>query len=296
MINSLLPTMRVIAYPMKTKFRGITVREVAIFESDFGLVEFSPFPEYDDQESAQWLKCTLEAATGKDFPIHRSSVAMNGTIPESNDRDVVKELITSYGDVGTYKVKVGENLSSDIARLAMVRSAKPRAKIRIDVNGSWSASKAITNLRAIYENIGQIEYVEQPCLTLDELRKVKAELKVPIRIAADEVVRKATDPFAIDLSGAADIIILKVQPLGGIERSLNIAEHHQLPAVVSSALESQVGLNYGIRLAQSLPQLDFDCGLATARLFSGEGVDVSADRYEWWKNRVMRCAEVIDNE
>ena len=293
MIKSLLPTMRVLAYPMKTKFRGITVREVALFESDFGLVEFSPFLEYDDQESSQWMKCTLEAASGKEFPMHRSEVAMNGTIPESNDRNQIKELIDNYGEVNTFKVKVGENLSQDIARLASVRSARPKAKIRIDVNGSWSAPTAITNLRAIYENIGPIEYVEQPCISIEELREVKAKLRVPIKIAADEVVRKAANPFEVDLSGAADIIILKVQPLGGIERSLAIAEHHQLPAVVSSALESSIGLNYGIRLAQALPDLDFACGLATERLFAGEGVEVSPDRYEWWKNRAMRCAEVL---
>jgi o-succinylbenzoate synthase len=169
-------------------------------------------------------------------------------------------------------------------------------------------------LRAIYENIGTIEYVEQPCATVEELRELKEKLHIDILIAGDEVLRKAKDPFAVDLSGAIDILALKVQPLGGIARAHKLAEHHKLPIVVSSALESAVGINYGLILAASLPELIFDCGLGTGSLLNADvahlpmangeiritdfepdfsALEVAPDRFEWWKNRVMKTWELI---
>jgi O-succinylbenzoate synthase len=306
--------MRVIALPMKTDFRGITVREVALFQGECGWAEFSPFLEYGDQESARWLQCTIEAATSVRPPRFRERIAVNGTIPGTNDAKVIEGLVASYPGVTTYKVKVGDNLAEDIARLARIRSLGRKVNIRIDVNGSWTVDQALTNLYAMYEEVGAFEYVEQPCATVEEMRELKSKIHIPLKIAADEVIRKAEDPFAIDLSGAADILMLKVQPLGGIARSLAIAEHHQLPVVVSSALESAVGIRYGLELAALVPELSFDCGLATGALIErdvaslaiidGEieisdlnveldGLDVTADRYEWWQNRVMRCAELL---
>ena len=315
MFKELLSTMRVVALPMKTNFRGVTVREVALFKGEYGWGEFSPFLEYDDQESSLWLASAIEAATQPRPTQLRSSIPVNGTIPASNDKKVIDDLIATYPGVTTYKVKVGENLSEDIARLARIRSLGRKVNIRIDVNGLWSVNEALTNLYAFYENVGPFEYVEQPCATVDELRELKSKIHIPLKIAADEVIRKAKDPFAIDLQGAADFVMLKVQPLGGIKRSLAIAEHHGLPAVVSSALESAVGINYGLELAASLKELSYDCGLATGALMSLdvanlpisdgsiqvseldiklEGLAVAPDRYEWWKNRAMRCAEVLD--
>ena len=313
-LNELLSTMRVIALPMKTNFRGITEREVALFQGEYGWAEFSPFLEYGDQESARWLQCTIEAATSASGPRLRERIAVNGTIPATNDAKVIESLVASYPGVTTYKVKVGDNLAEDIARLARIRSLGRKVNIRIDVNGSWTVDQALTNLYAMYEEVGAFEYVEQPCATVEEMRELKSKIHIPLKIAADEVIRKAEDPFAIDLSGAADILMLKVQPLGGIARSLAIAEHHQLPVVVSSALESAVGIRYGLELAASVPELSFDCGLATGALIErdvgslaiidGEieisdlnveldGLDVTADRYEWWQNRVMRCVELL---
>lgn len=320
MFKELLSTMRVVALPMKTDFRGVTVREVALFKGEYGYGEFSPFLEYDDQESSMWLASAIEAATQPRPRRLRSSIQVNGTIPAINDKKTIDELVASYPGVTTYKVKVGENLSEDIARLARIRSLGRKVNIRIDVNGLWSVKEALTNLYAFYENVGPFEYVEQPCATLDEMRELKNKIHIPLNIAADEVIRKAEDPFAIDLTGAADIVMLKVQPLGGISRSLAIAEHHGLPAVVSSALESAVGISYGLELAASLPKLNYDCGLATGSLISQdlanlpivggaialegstigdldiklESLAVAPDRYEWWKNRAMRCAEVLD--
>jgi O-succinylbenzoate synthase len=216
--------------------------------------------------------------------------------------------------VQTFKVKVGENLAEDIARLAKVKALRPQAKLRIDVNGNWTVQEAITNLRAIYENIGPLEYAEQPCETVEELRELKEKLKIDIKIAGDEVLRKAADPFAVDLDGAIDVLMLKVQPLGGIARAHKLAEHHKLPVVVSSALESAVGINYGLQLASSFAEMNFDCGLGTGSLLAANisnlpivdgqieitdiepefnGYEVAPDHFEWWKNRIMKTAELL---
>ena len=311
---SLLESMRVIALPTKTNFRGINVREVALFQGEYGWGEFSPFLEYDYQECAPWLMCAIEAATKPRPQLYRNSVRVNGTIPATNDKSVIKSLVETYQGVKTFKVKVGDNLGEDIVRLAQIRSLGRDIKIRIDVNGLWSVQDALTNLYAFYEEVGPFEYVEQPCATLEELRELKASIHIPLKIAVDEVLRKAKDPFAIDLSGAADFVMLKVQPLGGIARAHQLAEHHKLPVVVSSALESAVGINYGLQLAASFPEMNFDCGLGTGSLLradvaslpivNGEieitevepdfnGYEVAPERYEWWKNRVMKTAELM---
>ena len=314
MDQQLLETLRVIALPTKTNFRGITVREVALFKGPYGWAEFSPFLEYDDAEASHWLESAIEAATTPRPQLFRTSIAVNGTIPATNDKKVVDDLVASYPGVRTYKVKVGESLSEDIARLARIRSLGRKVNIRIDVNGLWSVEQALTNLYAFYENVGPFEYVEQPCATLDELRELKSKIRIPLKIAVDEIIRKSADPFALDLQGAADIVMLKVQPLGGTKRAHAIAEHHKLPIVVSSALESAVGINYGLTLAASFQELNFDCGLGTGSLLAQDvahlpivdgmiqltefepaldGLDVSAERFEWWKNRIVRTAQML---
>ena len=310
----LFSTMRIVTLPTKTNFRGINVREVALFKGEYGWAEFSPFLEYGYEESAPWLMCAIEAATKPRPKLYRNSVKVNGTIPALNDPAEIERVVQSFPGVQSFKVKVGDNLPEDIARLAKVRALAPKAKLRIDVNGSWDVATAVTNLRAIYENVGPLEYVEQPCATIAELRELKEKLKLDIMIAGDEVLRKAADPFAVNLSRAIDILALKVQPLGGIARAHKLAEHHKLPIVVSSALESAVGINYGLQLAASFADLNFDCGLGTGALLSenfadlpivnGEieirdfepdfgALEVAPDRFEWWKNRVMKTWELI---
>ena len=304
----LLETLRVVALPMKTNFRGVTVREVALIQGEFGWGEFSPFLEYDDAESAPWLACAIEAATQPKPKLFRTEVTVNGTIPALNDREELEKVVNSFPGVTTFKVKVGSNSSEDIARINVLRSLRPNAKLRIDANGLLSVEQAVSLLQLV----GDIEYIEQPCATVEELRELKK--RVDVKIVGDELLRKAKDPFAIDLSGAVDYLMLKVQPLGGIKRAHQLARHHKLPVVVSSALESAVGINYGLTLAASFEDMNFDCGLGTGSLLAKnvaqlpivdgkiqisdvvpnlEGLDVSADRYEWWKNRIMRTAELL---
>ena len=308
MDQQLLDNLRVIALPMKTKFRGITVREVALIKGSHGWGEFSPFLEYDDAEAAPWLASAIEAATTPRPKLYRTSVAINGTIPALNDPDDLKRVVDSYRGANTFKVKVGTNLAEDLARVNFIRDLRPQAKIRIDVNGLWSVDQAETFL----STVGEIEYVEQPCATVAELRELKS--RTSVKIVGDEVLRKAADPFAIDLVGAVDYLMLKVQPLGGIKRAHALAEHHDLPVVVSSALESAIGINYGLSLAASFEEMNFDCGLGTGSLLAADvaqlpivdgkieisefepqldGLDVASDRFEWWKNRIMRTAELL---
>jgi O-succinylbenzoate synthase len=314
MDQTLLETMRVVALPTKTDFRGINVREVALFKGEYGWAEFSPFLEYSDSECVPWLACAIEAATKPRPELYRKSIKINGTIPALNDRKELEEIVNAFPLVTTFKVKVGQNLDDDIARLKWIKALRPQAKIRIDVNGSWSVVDAVTNLRAIYGAIGELEYVEQPCATIDQLRELKQKLAIDILIAGDEVLRKAKDPFAVDLNGAVDILMLKVQPLGGIARAHALAERHKLPIVISSALESAVGINYGLILAASFPEMNFDCGLGTGALLSSDvaqlpiingeieirefepeisAYEVAPARFEWWKNRVMKTAELV---
>ena len=308
MDQQLLDSLRVIALPMKTNFRGISVREVALIKGSHGWGEFSPFLEYDDAESAPWLASAIEAATTPQPKLYRTSVAVNGTIPALNDPDELARIVDSFPGVNTFKVKVGNDLAEDLARVNAIRKLRPQASIRIDVNGLWNVGQA----EEFLASVGQIEYVEQPCATIEELRQLKS--KTPVKIVGDEILRKAANPFDIDLTGAIDYLMLKVQPLGGIKRAHAIAEHHKLPIVVSSALESAVGIKHGLTLAASFEEMNFDCGLGTGSLLAADvahlpivdgkieisefepqldGLDVAPDRFEWWKNRIMRSAELL---
>ena len=308
MDQQLLETLRVIALPTKTNFRGINLREVALFKGQNGWAEFSPFLEYDDAEASHWLASAIEAATTQRPQLFRTSVAVNGTIPALNDVDQLKAIVESFPGVKCFKVKVGTNRAEDLARVNAIRQLRPEAKIRIDVNGLWNVDQA----EQFLNSVGEIQYVEQPCATIQELRELKK--RTSVKIVGDEILRKAGNPFDVDLDGAVDYLMLKVQPLGGIKRAHAIAEHHKLPVVVSSALESAVGINYGLILAASFEEMSFDCGLGTGSLLAKDvaqlpiidgkieisdfepqldGLDVSPDRYEWWKNRIMRTAELL---
>lgn len=308
MLDLILDSLRVVSLPMKVNFRGINHREVALFQGPQGWAEFSPFLEYSDEESARWLACAIEAATQAPPTLYRSSVGVNATMPALNGESEIAQILAGFPGCTTVKIKVGTNEKEDLERIATVRKLSPQSKIRIDVNGLWSVDHAAKFL----ELCGEIEYVEQPCATVAELRELKS--RVDVKIVGDEILRKSANLFEIDLNGAIDILMLKVQPLGGIKNAHALAAHHKMPIIVSSALESAVGINYGLTLAASFEEMSYDCGLGTGSLLAKnvadipivdgkmqiqrvepnfDGLETSADRFDWWKNRIMRTAALL---
>jgi o-succinylbenzoate synthase len=271
-LEALLPTVRAFAIPMRTRFRGTTVRQGALIEGPAGWGEFSPFPEYGPRECARWLASALEAAgAGWPGPV-RHRVAVNVTVPAVGPGRA-HQIVAGSG-CRTAKVKVaeaGQADADDLARVEAVRDAiGPAGRVRVDANGAWDVAHAARMLRAL-GRFG-LEYAEQPCASLAELAELRRLVDVPL--AADESIRRAQDPLAVRAAGAADIVVLKVQPLGGVRSALRIAAECGLPVVVSSAVESSVGLAAGVALAAALPELPYDCGLATMSLLTG---DVTAD-------------------
>ena len=272
LVGELLPTVRAFAIPMPVKFRGTTLREGALLQGPAGWGEFSPFPEYGPQECARWLACTLEAAAiGWPAPVRRS-VPVNVTVPAVGP-DQAREIVARSG-CRTAKVKVaepGQPGRADVARVEAVRDAiGPDGKVRVDANGGWDLDEA----QRMLTELGRfgLEYAEQPCATLDDLAQLRRRVGVPL--AADESIRRAEDPMKVRAAGAADIVVLKTQPLGGVAPALQIAEACGLPVVVSSAVDTSVGLAAGVALAAALPELPHACGLATMSLLAG---DVTAD-------------------
>jgi len=297
--EELLADSRVVQIPLVTRFRGLTVRETMLIRGPRGWGEFGAFTEYDDDESAPWLASAIEQAWGPEptTPVVRDVVRFNATLPAVLP-DEVAGILDRFTDVRTVKVKVaepGQTLAEDVARVAAARAyVGNEGRVRVDANGGWNVDEAEHAIRAL-ENF-DLEYVEQPCASVEELAEIRRRVHdMGILIAADESVRKAADPLAVARAGAADILVIKVAPLGGVQRSLDIIAEAGLPVVVSSALESSVGLAAGIDLARRIPQLPFDCGLATGNLFSGEIEPVPAERELWWRERALRCLTILSN-
>lgn len=254
---------------LTTRFRGITRRQGVLLEGPCGWAEWSPFVEYDDHEAASWLRAALEAATTAWPAPIRHEVPVNAIVPALNPADAAARVRVS--GCSTAKVKVaerGETLDDDVARVAAVRGALgPAGHIRVDANGGWGLEEAVTAIAEL-EQFG-LEYVEQPCVDVESMAAVRRLLgarDIAVPIAADESIRRAEDPLRVRDAGAADVAILKVQPLGGVRRCLELADILGMPVVVSSALETSVGLRAGVALAAALPELPFACGLETASL------------------------------
>ncbi|MGB3438209.1 MAG: o-succinylbenzoate synthase [Actinophytocola sp.] len=265
---------RIYAIPMPARFRGITVREGMLIEGPAGWGEFCPFADYDDHVSASWLATAVEQCTvGWPEPV-RDRIPINCTVPAVGPEQA--HDIVGRSGCRTAKVKVAdhpESLSEDLARVEAVRDALgPDGAVRVDANGVWDVDTAVSHIRQLDKAAGGLEYVEQPCRTIEELAAVRRQ--VDVRIAADESIRRAEDPLRVAVAGAADIAVIKCTPLGGVRRSLEVAEAAGLPCVVSSALETSVGLAAQLALAGALPELDFACGLGTLSLLDG---DVVAD-------------------
>jgi o-succinylbenzoate synthase len=265
----------VFAIPLRTRFRGITTREGILFSGPAGWGEFSPFWDYPAAGCRPWLRAAREA-TDEGWPAAvRDRVPVNVTVPAVGPEHAAAVVRASRG-CRTAKVKVaepGHPVNEDIDRVAAVRDALgPAGHVRVDANGAWDVDTAVSTIKLLDAAAGGLEYVEQPCRSLEELAAVRRGVEV--RIAADESIRRAADPLRIALADAADVAVLKVQPLGGVRACLEIAERCGLPVVVSSALETSIGIAAGVALAAALPELPYACGLATVQLLEG---DVVAD-------------------
>lgn len=274
-LTELLASARVVSLPLRTKFRGVVDREVMLFEGPNGWAEWSPFLEYPDDEAAVWLSAAIEFAYGKTPALVRDRIAVNATLPAVAP-DQVETVLARFGAFSTVKIKVaepGQTPGQDVDRIVAVRKLYPEAKIRLDANGGWTPELSFSFIKALAGQGIELEYLEQPCKTIDELARLRqmiAESSFNVPVAADESVRKASDPMLVVEAEAADILVLKVAPLGGISRALEIARGAGLPVVVSSALDSSVGISMGAHLAAALPDLRFDCGLGTAALLAGD--------------------------
>lgn len=315
-VDELLDGLHVVRLPLRTRFRGITEREVALVRGPRGWGEFAPFVEYGPEEASRWLAATIEAAwTGWPDPV-RDSVPVNATVPAVPAAEVAK-ILARYDGCTTAKVKVaepGQREGDDIDRVAAARDAMgAHGRIRVDANGGWSLAQAHDMLAALAP-FG-LEYAEQPCADVRDLARLRVELAlggVDVPVAADESIRKAEDPLEVARLRAADLVVVKVAPLGGVARALEVVADCGLPAVVSSAIDSSVGLRAGVALAAALPSLEHACGLGTASLLGADvtatplrpdagalpvrEVDVAPDllaehsapiaRLEWWRDRV----------
>jgi o-succinylbenzoate synthase len=265
----------VVSIPMRTRFRGITVREAMLVEGSAGWGEFAPFLDYSGAELGPWWRSAVEAAEmGFPTPL-RDRIPVNVTVPAVAP-ETATEIVVESGGCRTAKVKVaedGQTETDDLSRLVAVRDALgPSGLIRIDANGAWDVPTAVDRIPRYAKAAGGLEYVEQPCASVDELALVRRRVDVPV--AADESIRRAADPLLVAHRQAADIVVLKVAPLGGVRACLDLAERIGLPVVVSSAVETAVGIAAGLALAAALPNLPYACGLATASLLCD---DVVAD-------------------
>ncbi|GAA1236850.1 O-succinylbenzoate synthase [Microbacterium phyllosphaerae] len=319
-LADLLSSARVVSLPMHTRFRGVDTREALLVEGPQGWAEFSPFLEYEDAEAATWLAAAIDFAWRPQPEPLRERIGVNATIP-AIDASRVAEVLARFAGCRTAKVKVaepGQTLADDIARVRAVREAMgPEGRIRVDANGLWNVDEAEHAVHALNEF--DLEYVEQPCATVPELAELRTRVKyMGIPVAADESIRKSSDPLAVAREKAADLLVIKAQPLGGITHALQIVTAAGLPVVVSSALDTAIGLSQGAALAAALPTLDYDCGLGTASLFLDDVADLrpvdgsipaarvtpdeaaltrlaaSSDRRDWWLERLARCYAVLD--
>ena len=322
MVEDQITDIAVVALPLRTRFRSIVVRELLLFRGRLRWSEFSPFVEYEDEEASQWLKGALAWANDPVPSSFRESVPVNATLPPVSP-DEVADVLSPFGSFASVKIKVaesGQSLDDDIARTRRVADLYPGVKIRLDANAGYSVEQTLEVARALREF--PLEYVEQPVKTISELKELRqriADEELGLKVAVDESIRKSSDPLLVAREEAADIAVIKVQPLGGIKEAMSIASETGLEVVVSSALESSVGISHGVHLASAMPTLSYDCGLATARLLGGDVTKeplvsvngelevrevepdqdlirqfaASDERKKWWEGRLKRCLDLL---
>ncbi|HEY5856369.1 MAG TPA: o-succinylbenzoate synthase [Aldersonia sp.] len=311
-LTDLLADAHVVALPMRVRFRGITTREALLLQGPKGWGEFAAFPEYDEAEAANWLAAGIEAAWLGPPQQVRDSVPINATVPAVAS-ETVPEILKRFPGADTAKVKVaepGRPLADDVARVEAVRAQIPH--VRVDANGGWTVDEAVEALDAL----GPLQYVEQPCRTVEELAQVR-RLRPAVKVAADESIRRAEDPLRVARAGALDVAVVKVAPLGGMRATLRLAAElaeYDVDLVVSSALDTVVGIGAGLAAAAALPEPPLACGLATGELFERDVASsrtiragtmaptlvdpdpdllrilaAPPDRRDWWLDRLRRC-------
>ena len=301
----------VVSIPIKNNFRGLKVREIALFEGSQGWSEFSPFLEYNDMESALWLKAAIEAAS-KPWPKPiRELVEINATLPNVPVNEV-SALLENFKGCSTIKVKVNDFVNDHLILQEVLRLI-PDAKIRLDVNGKWNLGSAIENLRNFEREFpNQIDYIEQPCSDVGDIASLRKESG--LKIAVDESIRKNLGGELEKLQEVADVAIIKWAPTGGISAALEVIEKVNLPVVISSALDSSVGISHGLALAMATPNLYGACGLGTVGLLEGDVTSqpllpengflsprrinpdlldryrAKTERQKWWQDRVNKIS------
>ena len=318
---------RVVSIPLRTRFRGMTERELLVFEGPNGWSEWAAFPEYADEEASLWLEAALEWGYGTVPKPKRTEVRVNAILPAINGEEIAK-LLSRAGEFETVKIKVsesGQQMTDDISRIQEVKNLYPEAKLRLDANGGFQIPEALELIEKLSALGIKLEYFEQPVKTIAELAELRLEISkrgLETLVAADESVRKSSDPLAVETAAAADILVLKSAPLGGIAKALEVAASSKLPIVPSSAMQSSIGLAAELHFAASLDELVFDAGLGTLNLFAGdlvrnplrpengvlevrrEDLNTSAleifnaedHRYDWWIERLERCGRLIGLE
>ena len=326
-LNDLVSTAKVVSIPLRTKFRGLTERELLVFEGPNGWSEWAAFTEYDDEEAATWLQAAIEWGFDQVPEPIRKQVPVNAILPAVPTNEVTK-VLGRAGKFSTVKIKVADpkqTLADDLARILEVRNLYAEIKLRLDANGGYTVSQALELIAELASNSIEIEFFEQPVSTIAELAELRVEIAkrgVKVKIAADESVRRSSDPLAVELAGAADLLVLKSAPLGGINSALAVAKSSKLEICASSAMQSSIGLAAELHFASCLPELNYDAGLGTGYLFGG---DLTADRlipengilelrrpemntssleilkaedhrYDWWIARLERCSKILGLE
>jgi o-succinylbenzoate synthase len=326
-LNDLVATAKVVSIPLRTKFRGLTERELLVFEGPNGWSEWAAFTEYQDEEAATWLAAAIEWGFDEVPEPVRKQVPVNAILPSVPKNEIAK-VLGRAGKFSTVKVKVADpkqSLADDLERILEVKNLFPDTKLRLDANGGYSVDQALELMTQVESNSLELEFFEQPVATIAELAELKVEIAkrgAIVKIAADESVRKSSDPLAVELAGAADLLVLKSAPLGGVRNALEIANSSKLEICASSAMQSSIGLAAELHFAACLPNLNFDAGLGTGHLFGG---DLSADRlipvdglievrrpeintsaldilkaedhrYDWWIARLERCSRILGLE
>ncbi|MBF4561993.1 o-succinylbenzoate synthase [Microbacterium sp. VKM Ac-2870] len=320
-LGDLIAAAHIVSLPLVTRFRGVEHREAVLFKGPEGWTEFSPFLEYEDAEASVWLSAAIDFGWRRQPDPVRDRVPVNATVPAVDAADV-PGVLARFDGCRTAKVKVaerGQTLADDVARVRAVRAVMgPEGRVRVDANGGWNVDEAEHAVHALAEF--DLEYLEQPCADVEELAELRARIADwDIPLAADESVRKAADPLAVARAGAADLLVVKAQPLGGVARALAIVDEAGLPAVVSSALDTSIGLSMGVALAAALPDLPYDCGLGTASLLAADVTArplrpvggmlpvgriepdaalltrhaASPERRAWWLERLERSAALL---